>query len=76
MSANAYDAAGILLQAIEKAGADRAKVREYMAGMNTPEKGFHGVSGLTFFDEHGDAQKPAFVKVVKGGEMLPAQQLK
>lgn len=76
MSANAYDAAGILLLAIEKAGADRAKIREYMAGMNSPEKGYTGVSGLTYFDEHGDAQKPAFVKVVKGGEMLPAQQLK
>ncbi len=76
MSANAYDAAGILLQAIEKAGADRAKIREYLAGMNTPEKGYHGVSGLTYFDEHGDAQKPAFVKVVKNGEMVPAQQLK
>lgn len=76
MSANAYDAAGILLQAIEKAGADRAKIREYLAGMNTPEKGYQGVSGLTYFDEHGDAQKPAFVKVVKNGEMVPAQQLK
>jgi len=76
MSANAYDAAGILLQAIEKAGADRAKVREYLAGMNTPEKGYNGVSGLTYFDEHGDAQKPAFVKVVKDGNMEAAKQLK
>ncbi len=76
MSANAYDAAGILLQAIEKAGADREKIRDYMAGMNTPEKGYTGVSGLTYFDEHGDAQKPAFVKVVKDGNMIAAKQLK
>ena len=75
MSVNAYDAAGILLQAIEKAGPDRAKIREYMAGMNSPEKGFMGASGLTYFNEHGDAQKPAFVKMVKGGEFVTAKQL-
>ncbi len=72
MSANAYDAAGILLQAIAKAGADRDAVRAYMASMNTPEKGYHGVTGLTYFNEHGDAQKPAFVKMVKNGEFVPA----
>lgn len=75
MSVNAYDAAGILLQAIEKAGADRAKVREYMANMNSPEKGYMGASGLTYFNEHGDAQKPAFVKMVKGGKFVTAKQL-
>lgn len=76
MSANAYDAAGILIGAIEKVGADRAKIREYMAGMNTPEKGYKGVTGLTYFDKHGDAQKPAFVKVVTGGKFEAAKQLK
>lgn len=72
MSANAYDAAGILLEAIKNAGADREKVREYMAGMNTRAKGFKGITGVTYFNEHGDAQKPAFVKMVKGGEFVPA----
>ncbi|NJB67395.1 branched-chain amino acid transport system substrate-binding protein [Desulfobaculum xiamenense] len=76
MSANAYDAAGILLRAIEQAGPDRAKIREYMASMDTPEKGYAGVSGLTYFDANGDAQKPAFVKMVKGGKFVPAEQLK
>ncbi|MFK4764438.1 ABC transporter substrate-binding protein [Desulfobaculum sp. SPO524] len=75
MSANAYDAAGILLQAIREAGPDRRKVRDYLAGMNTPEKGYKGVSGLTYFNEHGDAQKPAFVKMVKDGAFVPAEQM-
>ncbi|WP_461210755.1 ABC transporter substrate-binding protein [Desulfocurvus sp. DL9XJH121] len=75
MSVNAYDAAGILLKAIEKAGPDRAKIRDYLAGMNTPEKGFMGASGLTYFNEHGDAQKPAFVKMVKDGAFVTAKQL-
>jgi branched-chain amino acid transport system substrate-binding protein len=72
MSANAYDAAGILLEAIKNAGADREKVREYMANMNTRAKGYKGVTGVTYFNEHGDAQKPAFVKMVKDGEFVPA----
>jgi len=77
MSANAYDAAGILIQAVAKVGADRAKVRDYMAAMNTPEKGYKGITGLTYFDEHGDAQKPAFVKMVKDGAFVTApKQLK
>lgn len=74
MSVNAYDAAGILLQAIEKAGADRTAVRDYMAGMTTPEKGFTGASGLTYFNEHGDAQKSAFVKMVKDGKFATADK--
>ncbi|MBU1001235.1 MAG: ABC transporter substrate-binding protein [Proteobacteria bacterium] len=74
MSVNAYDAAGILLQAIEKAGTDRTKVRDYMAGMTTPEKGYVGASGLTYFNEHGDAQKSAFVKMVKGGKFVTADK--
>jgi len=72
MSANAYDAAAILLQAIGAAGADRNAVRDYMAGMDTPEEGYQGVTGLTYFNEHGDAQKPAFVKTVKDGAFVPA----
>ncbi len=72
MSANAYDAAAILLKAIGAAGADRMAVRDYLAGMDTPEEGYQGVSGLTYFNEHGDAQKPAFVKTVKDGAFIPA----
>jgi len=77
MSANAYDAAGILIQAVAKVGPDRAKVRDYLAAMNTPEKGYKGITGVTYFDAHGDAQKPAFVKMVKGGAFVTApKQLK
>jgi branched-chain amino acid transport system substrate-binding protein len=77
MSANAYDAAGILIEAVNKVGADRAKVRDYLAAMNTPEKGYKGITGVTYFDEHGDAQKPAFVKMVQGGKFVTApKQLK
>ncbi|QJT08455.1 ABC transporter substrate-binding protein [Oceanidesulfovibrio marinus] len=74
MSANAYDAAGMLLAAVKAVGPDRAKIQEYLAAMDTPEKGYKGVTGLTYFDEHGDAQKAAYVKMVKDGEFVPAPQ--
>ncbi len=72
MSANAYDAAGILLQAIAEAGEDREKVREYIAGINSPENAYQGIAGLTYFNDKGDTLKPAFVKKVKDGQFVAA----
>lgn len=72
MSANAYDATGILVAAIAKVGPDREKIRAYLAGMDTPEKGYKGVTGTNYFDKNGDCQKPAFVKMVKDGKFVPA----
>lgn len=72
MSANAYDAAGIIAQAIAKVGPDRAKIREFLVAMDTPEKGYKGVTGNNYFDAAGDCQKPAFVKMVKDGKFVPA----
>jgi len=72
MSANAYDAAGMLIEAIAKAGPDRAKVREYLAAIDAPEKGYKGVTGNNYFDKNGDCQKSAFVKTVKDGQFAPA----
>lgn len=49
-SASGYDAASIIIQAVEKAGADRAKVRAYVAGL----KDFKGALGTYGFDQFGD----------------------
>ena len=72
MSANAYDAAGIMAEAIAKVGADRTKIRDYLASLNSPEKGYKGVTGVNYFDANGDCLKPAYVKVVKDGKFVPA----
>jgi branched-chain amino acid transport system substrate-binding protein len=72
MSVNAYDAAGILVEAIRNAGADREAIRDYLASMTSPEKAYKGVGGLTYFNEHGDSQKPAYVKMVKDGSFVAA----
>jgi len=75
MSANAYDCLGILAAAITKAGPDRKGIRDAMAAMNSPETGYKGITGMTFFDKQGDCQKPAFVKMVKDGKFVPAEQM-
>jgi branched-chain amino acid transport system substrate-binding protein len=75
MSANAYDALGILAAVIKDKGADRKAIRDGLAAYNAPDKAYQGVTGATYFDANGDCQKPAFVKMVKGGEFVPAKQL-
>ena len=72
MSANAYDATGLLAQAIATVGPDRTKIRDYLAGITTPEKGYKGITGNNYFDAAGDCLKPAFVKEVKDGAFVPA----
>jgi branched-chain amino acid transport system substrate-binding protein len=75
MSANAYDCVGILADVIQKVGSDRKKIRDALAAMNSPETGYQGVTGLTYFDKYGDCQKRAFVKMVKNGKYVSAKQL-
>jgi branched-chain amino acid transport system substrate-binding protein len=72
MSANAYDATAMLAEAIAKVGADRTKIRDYLAGLTTPEKGYKGITGNNYFDASGDCLKPAYVKEVKDGKFVPA----
>ncbi|HUV86136.1 MAG TPA: ABC transporter substrate-binding protein [bacterium] len=66
-----YDALGIAAEAIEKAGPDRKAIRDYVAAMDSAEKGYKGVAGLTYFNEDGDCMKPLVVAVVKDGEFVP-----
>jgi branched-chain amino acid transport system substrate-binding protein len=73
MSANAYDCMGILAHVIAKTGPDRTKIREGLAAMNSEEKGYEGVTGLTYFDEKGDCFKPAFIKKVENGKFVAAE---
>ena len=73
MSANAYDCLGILAQVIGKVGADRKKIRDGLAAINSEANGYTGVTGLTYFDKKGNCSKPAFVKMVKDGKFVPAK---
>ncbi|MFP4038074.1 MAG: hypothetical protein ACLFUE_11190, partial [Desulfobacteraceae bacterium] len=73
MSANAYDCLGILADVIEKVGADREKIRDGLAALDSEENGYPGVTGLTYFNEVGDCFKPAFVKKVENGKFVAAE---
>lgn len=72
MSANAYDAAGLFAAAVAEVGADRAKIRAFLAAIDSPEKAYMGITGPTFFNSKGDPEKNAFVKMVKDGAFTAA----
>lgn len=67
-----YDAVGMIAEAIEKAGENRKAIRDYLAAKTSKDKGYKGITGLTYFDENGDCYKPAYVKVVKNGKFTSA----
>lgn len=74
-----WDACGQLLAAIEAVGTDRKKIREHLAAQTSKEKGFGGITGVTYFDKNGDCVgKPIYVTVVKDGkfDVSPKQLLK
>ncbi|HEY2064681.1 MAG TPA: ABC transporter substrate-binding protein [Gemmatimonadaceae bacterium] len=52
-AALAYDATKLLYQATQNVGADRAKIRDYLASL-TAEKPFAGVTGAIYFRDDGD----------------------
>ncbi|MDE0017885.1 branched-chain amino acid ABC transporter substrate-binding protein [Candidatus Poribacteria bacterium] len=77
-----YDAVGMIKEALEKTyNADasieenRKAIREHLASLDTPEEGYKGVTGLTYFDIKGDTvNKPAYVKIVKDGQFVAAEK--
>ena len=77
-----YDALGMIAEAIEKTynkdatlEVNRKAIRDHLASLDTPEEGYKGITGLTYFDIHGDTvDKPAYVKVVKDGKFITAPE--
>ena len=75
-----YDAVGMIAEAIEKTynkkahlAENRKAIRDHLASLDTPEEGYKGITGLTYFDKNGDTlNKPAYVKIVKDGEFTTA----
>ncbi|MBN2808549.1 MAG: ABC transporter substrate-binding protein [Deltaproteobacteria bacterium] len=73
-AANTYDAVGLAAAAIAAVGNDREKIRAYLAGISSPEKAFKGITGATYFDVNGDCLKAAFVKLIKNGQWVSAEE--
>jgi branched-chain amino acid transport system substrate-binding protein len=73
-SAFAYDAAAIFDKAFRAGHRDRASIREYLRGMRTPEKGYDGITGLTYFNPQGNAVGRQFrLALVQGGRFVAAK---
>lgn len=66
LTAQAYDSMGMFIEAIKQAGTtDRAKIKEELYKLE-----YDGVSGLTVFNENGDAQKSFNWLVIKDGQFV------
>ena len=77
-----YDAVGMIAEALEKTynteasiADNRKAIRDHLASLDTPEEGYNGVTGLTYFDINGDTvNKPAYVKIVKDRQFIAAEK--
>nr|CRH05914.1 putative MscS Mechanosensitive ion channel [Candidatus Magnetococcus massalia] len=78
----AYDAAHILLHAIASANispagtdlsGDRKRIRNALAAISSPSKAVNGVTGPTFFDSHGDANKTVLIGTYEQAKIISAQ---
>ncbi len=67
-----YDSVGLAAHVIAKVGTDRRAIREALAGMQTREAGYEGVTGAIFFDANRECQRPAYVSVIRGGAVVAA----
>lgn len=70
-----FDAVNMALDGVAAAGADRTKLKDWFASRRDKDTGVKGVTGLTYFDEHGDCpSKPAQVVVVRNGAFMLAEK--
>src|SRR5256886_12920862 len=66
--AGAYDILLLLARAIDKVGADRKAIRDYLARVGRGQPPFEGVTGPIAFDGNGDvAGETGGIGIVRGG---------
>ncbi len=65
-AAHAYDGMNLLIESIEKAGLNRAKIRDALAEIRT----WHGVTGEMFFDAIYNDISPAYLALLENGEWV------
>jgi len=68
--ADAYDAANILFNAIEKEGYDPIAIKGYLYSV----RDYPGISGVITIDENGDAEKPIGIQTIKNGQFVPYEE--
>jgi branched-chain amino acid transport system substrate-binding protein len=69
--AGTYDIVHLLARAINRAGADRRAIRDYLARVGRGGPPFEGVTGTIAFDVNGDAAgKTVVIGVVRDGRLV------
>jgi len=66
-AAQAYDATGLIIEALKGGATDRSSLRDKLASM----KNYPGVTGMTSFDENRDVDKGLLKLMVKDGKYTP-----
>ena len=76
-AAHAYDGMNIIIEAVHKAGLNRALIRDVLTDMKTFQ-GYQGVTGPVIFDGSWNNIRPIFMAIVSKGkfEFSPAPPLK
>ncbi|WP_448203764.1 ABC transporter substrate-binding protein [Azospirillum sp. sgz302134] len=83
-SAFAYDAVGLALKAVaakkilggtDSVRRDREAVRDYLAGLTSPDSAFDGITGPIFFEGGGDPKKPISMGMFQSRVITPLSQL-
>lgn len=73
--AAAYDAVYLLARALDAVGADRRRLRDYLAGVGRTSPPYQGVTGPIAFDELGDVPgKDVVLGVVRDGHVVTARE--
>jgi branched-chain amino acid transport system substrate-binding protein len=71
-----YDATRLIAEAAQQAGADRASIRAYLAGIGREgSPAYQGVTGTIRYDDNGDPVDKQFsVGVVRGGRIVLGEE--
>jgi branched-chain amino acid transport system substrate-binding protein len=67
-AAHTYDAVQVLIAAIRRAGLNRARIRDAVAGVSP----WSGVSGPVIWDPAGSNARPAILATIREGRVVPA----
>jgi len=74
--AGAYDAIHLLARGLAAVGPDRARLRDWLAGVGTTTPAFDGVTGRIAFDTNGDVpDKDVVIGVVRGRRLVMVEGL-
>ncbi|MBT3368312.1 MAG: ABC transporter substrate-binding protein [Nitrospina sp.] len=82
------DAGNLILDAIGAGAHTRRSIRDYIASLNSPANGFHGITGHSYFNQNGacvrqvllstfdkEALMPAFLQIRSAGLETPPENV-